>query len=111
MLRWNQSYQYAGRQPAFLLRGPPGKPGRDGTPGKAGKDGTAGTPGRDSRDGRDGAQGARGILFNQYLFRSFVSVFVYYLPLLVLINLLRPPQTKGARKWSWERGCVYTCYF
>ena len=43
MFRMNQSYQYAGRQPAFLLRGPPGKPGRDG------------------RDGRDGSQGARGI--------------------------------------------------
>ena len=47
MFRLNQSYQYAGRQPAFLLRGPPG---------------TAGTPGRDGRDGRDGSQGARGNL-------------------------------------------------
>ena len=79
MFRLNQSYQYAGRQPAFLLRGPPGKPGRDGTPGssgkagkdgtagnsgKAGKDGTAGSPGRNGRDGRDGSQGARGILIS-----------------------------------------------
>ena len=52
MFRLNQSYQYAGRQPAFLLRGPPGKPGRDGTPGSAGRNG---------RDGRDGSQGVRGI--------------------------------------------------
>ena len=73
MFRLNQSYQYAGRQPAFLLRGPPGKPGRDGTPGspgtpgssgKVGKDGTAGNPGRNGRDGRDGSQGARGILIS-----------------------------------------------
>ena len=73
MFRLNQSYQYAGRQPSFLLRGPPGKRGRDGTPGspgnagssgKAGKDGTAGNPGRNGRDGRDGSQGARGILIS-----------------------------------------------
>ena len=55
MFRLNQSYQYAGRQPAFLLRGPPGIPGRDGTPGSAGRNG---------RDGRDGSQGARGILIS-----------------------------------------------
>ena len=55
MFRLNQSYQYAGRQPAFLLRGPPGKPGRDGTPGSAGRNG---------RDGRDGSQGVRGILIS-----------------------------------------------
>ena len=55
MFRLNQSYQYAGRQPAFLLRGPPGIPGRDGTSGSAGRNG---------RDGRDGSQGARGILIS-----------------------------------------------
>ena len=55
MFRLNQSYQYAGRQPSFLLRGPPGKPGRDGTPGSAGRNG---------RDGRDGSQGVRGILIS-----------------------------------------------
>ena len=44
VFRLNQSYQYAGRQPAFLLRGPPGKPGRDG------------------RDGRDGSPGVKGNL-------------------------------------------------
>ena len=48
--RLNQSYQYAGRQPAFLLRGPPGTAG------------TPGSPGRDGRDGRDGSQGAQGNL-------------------------------------------------
>ena len=82
--RMNRSYQYVGRQPAFLLRGPPGKPGRDGmpgsqgtsgSPGKAGKDGSPGKPGKDGspgsqgtpgspglngRDGRHGAQGAPG---------------------------------------------------
>ena len=83
MFRWNQSYQYAGRQPAFLLRGPPGKPGRDGTPGKGGKDGTAGNPGRDGRDGRDGAQGVRGISVNLYSLRSCVEVFVCYFLLLI----------------------------
>ena len=63
MFRLNQSYQYAGRQPAFLLRGPPGKPGRDGTLGTAG---IPGNPGRDGRDGRDGSQGGRGNI----IFRS-----------------------------------------
>ena len=63
-IRLNQSYHYAGRQPAFLVRGPPGMPGSPGTPGcpgKAGKDGTAGSPGRDGRNGRDGEQGSQGI--------------------------------------------------
>ena len=45
-IRLNQSYQYAGRQPAFVLRGPPGMPG---------------SPGRDGRDGRDGEKGSQGI--------------------------------------------------
>ena len=45
--RMNRSYQYVG-QPAFLLRGPPGKPGRDGIPGSSGKAG---------RDGQQGTQG------------------------------------------------------
>ena len=76
MFRLNQSYQYAGRQPAFLLRGPPGRPGRDGNPGssgKAGKDGTAGSPGRNGRDGRDGSQGARGILISD-VFKTYIRV-------------------------------------
>ena len=50
-LRMNRSYQYVGRQPSFLLRGPPGIPGRDGIPGSRGLNG---------RDGRDGGQGAQG---------------------------------------------------
>ena len=47
LIRFNRSYQYVGRQPAFLLRGPPGNPGRDG------------------RDGRDGSKGEKGN-YNQY---------------------------------------------
>ena len=94
MFRLNQSYQYAGRQPAFLLRGPPGKAGRDGTPGslgkagrdgtpgspgtvgssgKAGKDGTAGSPGRNGRDGRDGSLGAQGILISD-VYKTCIGV-------------------------------------
>jgi hypothetical protein len=62
--RFNQSYQYAGRQPAFVLRGPPGKPG---------------SAGRDGRDGRDGSQGARGMYsMFQYLQKlRCYSMYIY----------------------------------
>ena len=66
LIRFNRSYQYVGRQPAFVLRGPPGNPGRDGIPGNPGKDGIPGNPGRDGipgnqgRDGRDGSKGEKG---------------------------------------------------
>ena len=55
MFRFNRSYQYAGRRPALVLRGPPGNPGRDGIPGNPG------------RDGRDVLKGERGIFMIQHL--------------------------------------------
>ena len=67
--RMNRSYQYVGGQPAFLLRGPPGKPGRDGMPGSQG---TPGSPGLNGRDGRHGAQGAQGNYYYLYFRRNCI---------------------------------------
>ena len=72
--RLNQSYQYAGRQPAFLLRGPPG---------------TAGTPGSQEEMAEMEGMGHRELEVIYVVEAAFPMFLILKVPIYLVLNTIR----------------------